>query len=66
MIVSGSELELDARRDDGAAERDNVAALLDGPIPNERYFLAVLGAIDWLDGDGTPRHSGIGDGLLAR
>ncbi|MCA9234173.1 MAG: c-type cytochrome [Planctomycetales bacterium] len=46
--------------------RDNVAALLDGPIPNERYFLAVLGAIDWLDGDGTPRHSGIGDGLLAR
>ncbi|MAT70768.1 MAG: hypothetical protein CMJ58_14735 [Planctomycetaceae bacterium] len=46
--------------------RDNVAALLDGPIPDERYFLAVIGAIDWLDGDGTPRHSGIGDGLLAR
>ncbi|MBX3434876.1 MAG: c-type cytochrome [Pirellulales bacterium] len=47
-------------------QRDAVAALLDGPIPDERYFLAVLGALDWLDGDDAPRHGGIGDGLLAR
>jgi putative membrane-bound dehydrogenase-like protein len=46
--------------------RDEVAKLLDGDIPNERYFLAVLAAIEWLDGDAEPRTSGISDGLLRR
>lgn len=46
--------------------RDDVAKLLDGEIPTERYFLAVLAAIEWLDGDAAPRSSGISDGLLRR
>jgi putative membrane-bound dehydrogenase-like protein len=46
--------------------RDQVAALLDGEIPNERYFLAVIAAIEWLDGDASPRSGGISDGLLRR
>jgi putative membrane-bound dehydrogenase-like protein len=46
--------------------RDDIANLLDGDIPNERYFLAVLAAIEWLDGDASPRASGISDGLLRR
>jgi putative membrane-bound dehydrogenase-like protein len=46
--------------------RDDVAKLLDGEIPSERYFLAVLAAIDWLDSDATPRTSGISDELLQR
>jgi putative membrane-bound dehydrogenase-like protein len=48
------------------ALRDDVAKLLDGDIPTERYFLAVLAAIEWLDGDASPRTSGISDGLLRR
>jgi putative heme-binding domain-containing protein len=48
------------------ALRDDVAKLLDGDIPTERYFLAVLAAIEWLDGDAAPRSSGISDGLLRR
>jgi len=48
------------------ALRDDVARLLDGEIPNERYFLAVLGALDWLDGDKSMRNSRIADGLLVR
>jgi putative membrane-bound dehydrogenase-like protein len=31
------------------ALRDDVAKLLDGELPNPRYYLAVLGAVDWLD-----------------
>jgi putative membrane-bound dehydrogenase-like protein len=46
--------------------RDDVAKLLDGPMPSERYFLCVLAAIEWLDGDASPRTSGISDGLLRR
>jgi putative membrane-bound dehydrogenase-like protein len=44
--------------------RDDVAKLLDGEIPDERYFLAVIAAIEWLDGDAKPRSGGISDGLL--
>jgi putative membrane-bound dehydrogenase-like protein len=46
--------------------REDVAKLLDGDIPSERYFLGVLAAIEWLDGDSAPRTSGISDGLLRR
>jgi putative membrane-bound dehydrogenase-like protein len=46
--------------------RDELAALLDGEIPSARYFLAVIAAIEWLDGDAKPRGSGISDGLLRR
>jgi putative membrane-bound dehydrogenase-like protein len=44
--------------------RDDVARLLYRPMPSERYFLCVLAAIEWLDGDGTPRDRGISDALL--
>jgi putative heme-binding domain-containing protein len=46
--------------------RDDVAKLLDGEMPSERYFLAVLGAIEWLDGDRTMRNKEISDSLLVR
>jgi putative membrane-bound dehydrogenase-like protein len=46
--------------------RDDVAKLLDGPMPSERYFLCILAAIEWLDGDASPRTAGISDGLLRR
>jgi putative heme-binding domain-containing protein len=49
-----------------SALRDDVAKLLDGPMPNERYFLGVLAGIDWLDGDSSMRNSGISDELLVR
>jgi hypothetical protein len=48
------------------ALRDDVAALVDGPLPTPRYYLAVLAAIDWLDHEPKMRSSGISDGLLAR
>ena len=40
--------------------------LLDAPPPSERYYLAVLAAIDWLSREPEPRRTGISDGLLAR
>jgi putative membrane-bound dehydrogenase-like protein len=43
-----------------------IEKLLESPPPSERYFLAVLAAIDWLSGEPEQRHSGIADGLLAR
>jgi putative membrane-bound dehydrogenase-like protein len=46
--------------------RNQVAALLEGDVPTERYFLAVIAAIEWLDGDARPRSGGISDGLLRR
>lgn len=46
--------------------RDNVAMLLDGEIPDQRYYLCVLGAIHWLDGDRSPPPKTVVDGLLAR
>jgi putative membrane-bound dehydrogenase-like protein len=49
-----------------SALRDDVAKLLNGPMPNERYFLGVLAAIDWLEGDSSMRNSGISDELLIR
>ncbi|MDA0658086.1 MAG: c-type cytochrome [Planctomycetota bacterium] len=44
----------------------DVTQLLDGEIPNERYYLTVLGAIDWLGGSKEPRNSQINDALLRR
>lgn len=46
--------------------RDDAAKLLDGEIPDERYYLAVLAAVEWLDGDASMRASTLSDGLLAR
>jgi putative membrane-bound dehydrogenase-like protein len=43
-----------------------IEKLLKSPPPSERYFLAVLAAIDWLSREPEQRHSGIADGLLAR
>ncbi|HMO87336.1 MAG TPA: hypothetical protein PKC18_20695, partial [Lacipirellulaceae bacterium] len=48
------------------ALRDEVASLLDGEMSDERYLLCVLAAIDWLDGEATPRSSGISDDILQR
>ncbi len=45
---------------------DDVAKLLDGEIPDERYFLAVLSATEWLDGEPELRSTTLNDGLLAR
>jgi len=46
--------------------KNDVARLLEGAIPSERYYLAVLGAVDWLASERRMRHSGLADGLLAR
>lgn len=46
--------------------KDDVTRLLEGDIPNQRYYLAVLAAIDWLSREPEQRHSGLADGLLAR
>lgn len=46
--------------------RGAIRKLLEGPIPSDRYYLALLAAIDWLDRPPEARHSGIADGLLAR
>jgi hypothetical protein len=48
------------------ALHDDVAKLLDGPLPTPQYYLAVLGAVDWLDHDPELRNSGINDALLVR
>ena len=48
------------------ALRDNVAKLLDGPQPSQRYYLAVLGTIDWLDHKPELRGAEIADELLVR
>lgn len=45
---------------------DDLDKLLNAPPPSERYYLAVLGAIDWLSREPEQRHVGIADGLLAR
>jgi putative membrane-bound dehydrogenase-like protein len=46
--------------------RDDVAKLLDGDIPTERYFLAVLAAVDWLDEKPIAKNGAISDELLVR
>jgi hypothetical protein len=49
------------------ALRDDVAKLLDGPLPSPRYYLAVLGAVDWLDNQFDPATTrGVGESLLVR
>jgi putative membrane-bound dehydrogenase-like protein len=48
------------------ALRDAVAKLLEGPLESPRYYLAVLGAVDWLDREPALRNSGINDALLVR
>jgi len=48
------------------ALRDDVAKLLDGPQPNAQYYLALLGAIDWLDHKPGLRGAEITDELLVR
>ena len=48
------------------ALRDDVAKLLDGPQPSQRYYLAVLGAVDWLDHKPELRGPEIADELLVR
>jgi putative membrane-bound dehydrogenase-like protein len=47
--------------------RGYVAELLNGPLPSSRYYLAVLGAVDWLDKEfdaATTR--GVSETLLVR
>lgn len=46
--------------------RDEVGDLLDGEISDERYFLAVLGAVEWLEGEGDARSADISDRLLVQ
>jgi hypothetical protein len=48
------------------ALRDDVAKLLDGPLTSPQYYLAVLGAVDWLDHDPKLRNAGINDALLVQ
>lgn len=45
---------------------NDVASLLEGDVPNERYYLAIIAAIDWLGGSNEPRNSQINDALLRR
>ncbi|QEG32974.1 PVC-type heme-binding CxxCH protein [Bythopirellula goksoeyrii] len=40
--------------------------LLDEPPPSERYYLAILGAIDWLSREPKQRQQGIADELLVQ
>jgi putative membrane-bound dehydrogenase-like protein len=46
--------------------RDELAALLDGPQPVAKHYLAVLAALDWLDQEPRLRRQGIADELLVR
>ena len=46
--------------------RDDVAKLLEGPQPSPQYYLAVLGAVDWLDHEPSLRGAEIADELLVR
>ncbi len=46
--------------------RDDVEALLEGDIPDERFYLAVLAALEWLDGEPKLRSRSLNDGLLVR
>ena len=44
--------------------RDDVAKLLEGPQPSSQYYLAIVGAVDWLDHEPSLRGAGIADALL--
>lgn len=46
--------------------RDEVAAMLEGEIPNQRYYLCLLSALHWLEGDRSPPPKVVVDNLLAR
>lgn len=46
--------------------KPEIETLLEKALPTERYFLAVLAAMDWLGHEPGQRHTGIADGLLAR
>lgn len=46
------------------ALRYDVADLLEGELPTERYYLAVLAAVDWLDGNGGPHDKAVADRVL--
>ena len=46
--------------------RAEIASFLEGDLPNERYYLSLLAAVDWLSRDPERRHSQITDALLAR
>ena len=48
------------------ALRDDLNALLDGPPPSRRYYLAVLGAIDWLSHEPKMTGNEIAGDLLVR
>ncbi len=46
--------------------RNDVEALLDGDLPDERFYLAVLATLEWLDGEPKLRSKSLNDGLLVR
>jgi putative membrane-bound dehydrogenase-like protein len=46
--------------------RPQIEQLLNNPPASERYFLAVLAALDWLGGQTEPGKPGISDNLLAK
>jgi putative membrane-bound dehydrogenase-like protein len=46
--------------------RDAVANLLEGPQPSAKYYLAALGALDWLDHEPEMRGTQIADELLVK
>jgi putative heme-binding domain-containing protein len=45
---------------------EDLQQLLNAPPPGERYYLAVLGAIDWLSREPEQRSRSVSNGLLAR
>jgi len=48
------------------ALREDVAALLKSDIADQQYYLAVLSALEWLDGEPKHRRATLNDGLLVR
>ncbi len=46
--------------------KGDLERLLDEPTPSERYYLAVLGAVDWLSREPAQRQKGIADELLVQ
>ena len=48
------------------ALRNDVAKLLEGPQPDPRHYLAIVGAVDWLDHEPRLRGREIADELLVR
>jgi len=46
--------------------RDDIEALLEGEIPDQQYYLQVLSALEWLDGEAKLRKNDLSDGLMLR